>query len=98
LNLPAALAVGADVPDLDLVGRQGSLNAGGPWLSVARPTFKDARLEIFDKLGHDPMQEDLEASAAPLATFVEPIPKRSGQPSATGPAVHSSAPPRSIKR
>jgi pimeloyl-ACP methyl ester carboxylesterase len=52
------------------------------WVPVAdafrfRNDIRAAKLEIFEKLGHDPMEEDPVATAAAVATFLEPIPARS---------------------
>jgi pimeloyl-ACP methyl ester carboxylesterase len=38
--------------------------------------IKGARLEIFAKLGHSPMEEDPKATAAAVADFLKPIPER----------------------
>lgn len=51
------------------------------WVSVAdafrfRDDIKGAKLEIFEKLGHDPMEEDPKATAAAVAAFLAPIPGR----------------------
>ena len=36
--------------------------------------IKGAKLEIFEKLGHNPMEEDPKATAAAVAAFLAPIP------------------------
>jgi pimeloyl-ACP methyl ester carboxylesterase len=38
--------------------------------------IRAAKLEIFEKLGHDPMEEDPVATAAAVAAFMKPIPAR----------------------
>ena len=38
--------------------------------------IKAAKLEVFEKLGHDPMEEDPKATAAAVAAFLKPIPIR----------------------
>jgi pimeloyl-ACP methyl ester carboxylesterase len=38
--------------------------------------IKGAKLEIFEKLGHSPMEEDPKATAAAVAAFLQPIPSR----------------------
>lgn len=37
--------------------------------------IKTATLEVFEKLGHDPMEEDPAATAAAVAAFLKPIPE-----------------------
>jgi pimeloyl-ACP methyl ester carboxylesterase len=49
------------------------------WMSVADAfqflnDIKTARLEVFEKLGHNPMEEDPKATAATVAAFLKPIP------------------------
>jgi len=44
--------------------------------------IKDAKLEIFEKLGHNPMEEDPTATAAAVAAFLAPIPPRPAPPPA----------------
>ncbi len=51
------------------------------WVSVSdayrfRDDIKGARLEIFEKLGHDPMEEDPRATAASVAAFLASTPAR----------------------
>jgi pimeloyl-ACP methyl ester carboxylesterase len=51
------------------------------WVPVAdafqfRNDIRDAKLEVFEKLGHDPMEEDPVATAAAVAAFLKPIPAR----------------------
>jgi hypothetical protein len=36
--------------------------------------IKTTTLKVFDKLGHDPMEEDPVATAAAVAAFLKPIP------------------------
>ena len=44
--------------------------------------IKGAKLEIFEKLGHNPMEEDPKATAAAVAAFLAPItPARRRRPS-----------------
>ena len=48
------------------------------WVPVAdafrfQNDIKAAKLEVFDKLGHDPMEEDPMATAAAVAAFLKPI-------------------------
>lgn len=43
-----------------------------------------ARLRIFENLGHDPMEEDPRATAAPVSDFLKPIDSGSEQPHADG--------------
>ncbi|HTG21035.1 MAG TPA: alpha/beta hydrolase, partial [Reyranella sp.] len=43
--------------------------------------IKGAKLEIFEKLGHSPMEEDSRATAAAVASFLKPIPPRPTPPS-----------------
>jgi pimeloyl-ACP methyl ester carboxylesterase len=38
--------------------------------------IKGAKLEIFEKLGHSPMEEDSRTTAAAVASFLKPIPPR----------------------
>ena len=38
--------------------------------------IKGAKLEVFEKLGHNPMEEDPRATAAAVAAFLKPIPPR----------------------
>lgn len=42
--------------------------------------IKDARLVIFEDLGHNPMEEDPTATAAAVAAFLQPIPPRPPAP------------------
>jgi hypothetical protein len=42
--------------------------------------IKGAKLEIFEKLGHSPMEEDPKATAAAVAAFLTPIPPRPSLP------------------
>jgi hypothetical protein len=39
-------------------------------------------LEIFESLGHSPMEEDPKATAAAVASFLTPIPARPAPPPA----------------
>jgi pimeloyl-ACP methyl ester carboxylesterase len=68
-----------DVPTLILWG------AADRWVPVAdafrfQNDIKGAELEIFEKLGHNPMEEDPKATAAAVAAFLRPIPARSPPP------------------
>ena len=42
--------------------------------------IKGAKLEIFEKLGHSPMEEDPEATAATMSAFLTPIPNQAAPP------------------
>jgi hypothetical protein len=49
------------------------------WVPVAdafrfKRDIKGSKLEIFGKLGHDPMEEDPKATAAAVAAFLKPMP------------------------
>jgi hypothetical protein len=76
------------------------------WLPVAdafhfQNDIKGAGLEIFEKLGHDRMEEDAEATGAAVAAFLQPIsvhPAPRPKPTDTDPAVHSSLLPKSTGR
>jgi pimeloyl-ACP methyl ester carboxylesterase len=51
------------------------------WVPVAdafrfQEDIKGAKLEIFENLGHDPMEENPRATAAAVAAFLAPIPAR----------------------
>jgi pimeloyl-ACP methyl ester carboxylesterase len=68
-----------DVPTLILWG------AADRWVPVAdafrfQNDIKGAELEIFEKLGHNPMEEDPQATAAAVAAFLRPIPARPPPP------------------
>jgi pimeloyl-ACP methyl ester carboxylesterase len=68
-----------DVPTLILWGAQDR------WVPVAdafrfQQDIKGARLEIFEKTGHNPMEEDPGATAAAVAAFLKPIPPRPAPP------------------
>ncbi|MBM3650160.1 MAG: alpha/beta hydrolase [Alphaproteobacteria bacterium] len=65
-----------DVPTLIIWGGKDR------WVPVAdafrfQNDIKGAQLEIFEALGHNPMEEDPKATAAAVAAFLKPIP---GQP------------------
>jgi pimeloyl-ACP methyl ester carboxylesterase len=67
------------VPTLILWGAQDR------WVPVAdafrfQNDIKGAKVEIFAKLGHDPMEEDPKATAAAVAAFLKPIPVRPAPP------------------
>ena len=52
--------------------------ARDPWVPVTdayrfRDDIKTTTLKVFDKLGHDPMEEDPVATAAAVAAFLKPI-------------------------
>ena len=58
--------------------------------------IKGAKLVIFDKLGHDVMEEDAQATAAVVAAFLKPIPVQlAPPPPGVGLAAHSSVWPGS---
>ncbi|MGH8430048.1 MAG: alpha/beta fold hydrolase, partial [Solimonas sp.] len=85
-----------DAPTLILWGAQDR------WTPVAdafrfQNDIKGAKLEIFEKLGHNPMEEDPKATAAALAAFLQPIPKRprppTPPPASTDQTVHPSVRP-----
>lgn len=64
-----------DVPTLIIWG------AKDKWVPVAdafrfQQDIKGAKLEIFEKLGHNPMEEDPEATAAAVAAFLASTPPR----------------------
>jgi pimeloyl-ACP methyl ester carboxylesterase len=68
-----------DVPTLILWG------AADRWVPVAdafrfQNDIKGAKLEIFEKLGHNPMEEDPKATAAAVEAFLAPIPARPPPP------------------
>ena len=59
--------------------------------------IKGAKLEIFEKLGHNPIDEDADATAAAVAAFLKPISARPAplpEAPATDPAVTSVLPER----
>jgi len=67
------------VPTLILWGAQDR------WVPIAdafrlQHDIKGAKLEIFEKLGHSPMEEDSRATAAAVASFLQPIPPRPTPP------------------
>ncbi|WP_421995594.1 alpha/beta fold hydrolase [Reyranella sp.] len=64
-----------NVPTLILWG------ARDPWVPVAdafrfQNDIKGSQLEVFEALGHNPMEEDPAATAAAVAAFLKPIPPR----------------------
>jgi pimeloyl-ACP methyl ester carboxylesterase len=68
-----------DVPTLILWGAQDR------WVPAAdgfrfQADIKGAKLEIFEKLGHSPMEEDPKATAAAVAAFLTAIPPRPAPP------------------
>ncbi len=68
-----------DVPTLILWGGQDR------WVPAAdafrfQNDIKGAKLEIFGKLGHNPMEEDPKATAAAVADFLKPIAKPPAPP------------------
>ena len=77
-----------DVPTLIIWGGKDR------WVPVAdafrfQGDIKGAELEIFETLGHNPMEEDPKATAAAVAAFIRPIPGRPApppEPSAEPPA------------
>ncbi len=59
------------------------------WVPVAdafrfQNDIKGAKLEIFENLGHSPMEEDPKATAAAVAAFLTPIPPRPPPPPPPG--------------
>ena len=57
------------------------------WVPIAdafrlQHDIKGAKLEIFEKLGHNPMEEDPKATAAAVAAFLKPIPPPPAAPPA----------------
>jgi pimeloyl-ACP methyl ester carboxylesterase len=55
------------------------------WVPVAdafrfRNDIKAAKLEVFERLGHDPMEEDPKATAAAVAAFLKPLPRPPAPP------------------
>ena len=55
------------------------------WLPVAdayrfKDDIKGAKLEIFEKLGHDPMEEDAKGTVATVGLFLRPIAARAPSP------------------
>lgn len=68
-----------DVPTLILWGGKDR------WVPTAdafrfQSDIKGAELEIFEALGHNPMEEDPKATAAAVAAFIKPIPTRPAPP------------------
>lgn len=68
-----------DVPTLILWGGKDH------WVPTAHAfrfqgDIKGAQLEIFEALGHNPMEEDPKATAAAVAAFIKPIPERPTPP------------------
>jgi pimeloyl-ACP methyl ester carboxylesterase len=68
-----------DVPTLILWGGKDR------WVPTAdafrfQGDIKGAQLEIFEALGHNPMEEDPKATAAAVAAFIKPIPSRPAPP------------------
>jgi pimeloyl-ACP methyl ester carboxylesterase len=68
-----------DLPTLILWGAQDR------WVPAAdafrfQNDIKGAKLEIFEKLGHNPMEEDPKATAAAVAAFLAPLPERPAPP------------------
>jgi pimeloyl-ACP methyl ester carboxylesterase len=85
-----------NVPTLILWG------AKDHWMPVAdafrfRDDIKGATLEIFDKLGHAPMEEDPTRTAAVVAAFLKPVTSRTApllRSSTLAPNTHPSALPQ----
>jgi pimeloyl-ACP methyl ester carboxylesterase len=83
------------VPTLILWGAQDR------WVPIAdafrfQHDIKGAKLEIFEKLGHNPMEEDPKATAAAVAAFLKPIPPPPAlppDPALSDPTVHPSVVP-----
>lgn len=68
-----------DVPTLILWGGKDR------WVPTAdafrfQNDIKGAELEVFEALGHNPMEEDPKATAAAVAAFIKPIPPRPAPP------------------
>jgi pimeloyl-ACP methyl ester carboxylesterase len=68
-----------DVPTLILWGGKDR------WVPTAdafrfQGDIKGAELEIFEALGHNPMDEDPKATAAAVAAFIKPVPSRPTPP------------------
>ena len=68
-----------DVPTLILWGGKDR------WVPTAdafrfQNDIKGAQLEIFEALGHNPMEEDSKATAAAVAAFIKPVPPRAAPP------------------
>jgi pimeloyl-ACP methyl ester carboxylesterase len=84
-----------DVPTLILWGGKDR------WVPTAdafrfQNDIKGAQLEIFEGLGHNPMEEDPKATAAAVAAFIKPIPGRPApqpEPPADATVVHPSVVP-----
>lgn len=87
-----------DVPTLILWGGRDR------WVPVAdafrlQDDIKGARLEIFEKLGHNPMEEDPAATATAVADFLQPLAARPppvprpADPTRNDPVVHPSVVP-----
>jgi pimeloyl-ACP methyl ester carboxylesterase len=85
-----------DVPTLILWGAK---DGWGPAADAFRfqNDIKGAKLEIFEKLGHNLIDEDANATAAAVAAFLKPIPARPApppEPPKTDPAISSVLPER----
>jgi pimeloyl-ACP methyl ester carboxylesterase len=70
------------------------------WMPVAdafrfQNDIKGAKLEIFEKLGHSPMDEDPKATADTISAFLRPIPN---QPAPLPPSPNTSAASRHYRR
>jgi len=68
-----------DIPTLIIWGGK------DPWVPTAdafrfQNDIKGAELEIFESLGHNPMEEDPKATAAAVAAFLKPITPRPAPP------------------
>jgi pimeloyl-ACP methyl ester carboxylesterase len=55
--------------------------------------IKGAELEIFEALGHNPMEEDAKATAAAVAAFIKPITPRPAPPPEPPPVVDQTVQP-----
>ena len=64
-----------DVPTLIIWGGQGPLGADRRRLPLPE-RHQGLELEIFEALGHNPMEEDPKATAAAVAAFIKPITPR----------------------
>jgi pimeloyl-ACP methyl ester carboxylesterase len=83
-----------NVPTLILWGAQDR------WVPIAdafrfQNDIKRAKLEVFEALGHNPMEEDPTATAAAVAAFIKPVPSRPTPPPEppADPTVHPSVLP-----
>ncbi len=94
---PTPLKRSSKVPTLIICGRQGSLGAGWPTPSASRATSRAPSSEIFEQLGHNPMEGALKRDGAPVvAAFLATAhPRKPPAPSEpdSNPAADSSVQP-----